>query len=190
MVMAACGQTGDTMANNSFVKVAEGIDNYRSLKRAIDFIKNHEVYVGIQDSGNEREEEQNNEVTNAELLYIHTNGSPVRNIPSRPVIEPAIRNDSERLHKMMAKSAQYAFDGDNEKALDQLKKTGMRGQNISRDWFYDEDNGWPPDSPGTIQAKKSKHKVKGYEPRTLIDTGQMRNAITYFVKTEDGERVK
>ena len=178
------------MANNSFVKIVEGIDNYRSLKRAIDFIKNHEVYVGIQDNGNEREEEQNNEVTNAELLFIHSNGSPVRNIPARPVIEPAIKDDAERLHKMMAKSAQYAFDGENEKALDQLKKTGVRGQNVSRNWFYNEDNGWPPDSPSTIQSKKNKYKVAGYEPRTLINTGQMKNAITYFVKIEDGERVK
>ena len=178
------------MAKNSFVEVLENADNFVSLKRAIEFINNHAVYVGIADDGNDREEEENKEVTNAELLYIHSNGSPARNIPARPVIEPAIKNDADRLHKMMKKAAQYAFDGEEEKGVEQLKKTGMRGQNVSRDWFYNDENGWPPDSPATIQAKINKHKnVKGYEPRTLIDTSQMKNSITYFVKTKEG-RIK
>ena len=178
-----------SMAKDSFVKVLESVDKFVSLKKAIEFINDHAVYVGIQDSSNEREEEKN-EVTNAELLYIHSNGSPVRNIPARPVIEPAIKNDAERLHKMMAKSAQYAFDGQEEKAVEELKKAGMRGQNVSRDWFYNDENGWSPDKPSTIQAKKNKHKnIKNYEPRTLIDTSQMKNSITYFVKTKEG-RIK
>ena len=69
----------------------------------LDFMKENEVYVGIQQKESKREDEQ---ITNAELLFIHTNGSPINNIPPRPVIEPAIKHDSERLSGMMKKAAQ------------------------------------------------------------------------------------
>lgn len=175
------------MAKNIFVEVKESVDNWNSLLRAIDFIKNHDVYVGIEDDVDRENKDGtvNTDVTNAELLYIHTNGSQKRNIPARPVIEPAIKKDSERLHRMMANAANYAFKGDTGKAIEELKKVGMRGQNVSRAYFYDEDNGWPPDKPETIR-RKMKGKPKGYEPRTLIDTSQLKNAITYFVKTKGG----
>ena len=175
------------MAKNIFVEVKESVDNWNSLLRAVDFIKNHDVYVGIEDDADRENKDGtvNTDVTNAELLYIHTNGSQKRNIPARPVIEPAIKKDSERLHKMMANAADYAFKGNTGKAIEELKKVGMRGQNASRAYFYDEDNGWPPDKPETIR-RKMKGKPKGYEPRTLIDTSQLKNAITYFVKTKGG----
>ena len=180
------------MADKLLFDVIEQVDNWNGLIRALDFIKENDVYVGIQDdSENERENEdgtKNNDVSNAELLYIHTNGSQKQNIPARPVIEPAIRKDSERLHKMMEKAADYAFKGNTSEAINQLKRIGIRGQKVSRDYFYDENNGWPEDKPETIR-RKSKGKPKGYIPRTLIDTSQLKNAITYFVKTKGG-RIK
>lgn len=171
------------MANPLF-EVFEQASDWNKLVEAMQFIRNNEVYVGIPQDENKREEE-NEEITNAELLFIHTNGSPVNNIPPRPVIEPAIRDDNERLIKMMAKAAQLAFDGKESEALDQLKKTGMRGQNVSRGWFTNPKNGWKPNSPFTIRKKKQ-GKPEGYTPRPLIDTGQLRKAITYFVKTKGG----
>lgn len=177
------------MASKLFVDVKEQVDNWNGLLRAIDFIKENEVYVGIQDdTSNDRENEdgtKNNDVSNAELLYIHTNGSQKRNIPARPVIEPAIKKDFIRLQKMMASAADLAFSSKISEAIGQLIKVGIRGQNVSRDYFYDENNGWPPDKPETIR-RKMKGKPKGYEPRTLVDTSQLKNAITYFVKTKGG----
>lgn len=168
------------------VKITSKGDEFEKAQKALQFIRDTAVYVGISDADTKREEESI-EVTNAELLFIHTNGSPAKNIPPRPVIEPAIEKDRDRLAKMMEKAAKYAFDGKLDQSLQQLKITGMRGQNISRDWFYNPDNGWKPDKPATIRVKKNKHKnVKGYDPRTLVDTSQMKNSITYFVKTKGG----
>jgi hypothetical protein len=49
----------------------------------------------------------------------------------------------------------------------------MLGQNIVRAWFVDPKNGWPENSPITIAAKGS--------DKPLIDTGELRKAITYVV---------
>lgn len=46
--------------------------NLKALKKAIDSIKNTRVYVGIPAKNVSRDED--NEINNAELLYIHTNG--------------------------------------------------------------------------------------------------------------------
>ena len=167
------------------VNVKSTADEFAKIQKALQFIADTAVYVGIPQSDTMREDD--NEVTNAQLLFIHSNGSPAKNIPPRPVIEPAIKKDRDRLAKMMEKAAHCAFDGNVDKSLQQLKLTGMRGQDVSRAWFYDPENGWQPDKPSTIKAKKAKHKnVKGYDPRTLIDTSQLKNSITYFVKTKGG----
>ena len=146
----------------------------------LDFMKDNEVYVGIQQKESKREDEQ---ITNAELLFIHTNGSPINNIPPRPVIEPAIKHDSERLSAMMKKAAQLVSAGKIDDAIIQLKKTGMRGQNVSRNWFVNPENNWPPNSPSVIAEKRREGSTN---PRPLIDTGELRKSITYFVKTKRG----
>ena len=174
------------MANGGRVNIVEEKKNYEALVKAIKFLKQNEVYIGIADDTTEREEEGTKEITNAELLFIHTNGSPINNIPSRPVIEPAIKNDRDRLSKMMKKAAQLFLKGEKQEAINQLRKVGMRGQNVSRAWFLNPENGWPPNSPA-VQAAKIR---KGANvPRPLIDTGELRKSITYFVKTKGG-RIK
>ena len=170
--MASCGR----------VDIVEEKKNYAALVKAIKFLKQNEVYVGIADDTTEREE-GTKEITNAELLFIHTNGSPIRNIPPRTVIEPAIRNDKDRLSRMMKQAAQLFLKGDKQGAINQLRKVGMRGQNVSRAWFLNPENGWPPNSPA-VQAAKMR---KGANiPRPLIDTGELRKSITYFVRTKGG----
>lgn len=167
------------------MNIGLSIKNFINHGKAMKFMKENAVYVGIPQEESSREGSAG--VTNAELLFIHTNGSPVNNIPPRPVIEPAIKDDRERLSSMMKKASRYAFDGNKQEAINQLKKVGMRGQNISRGWFVNPKNGWPPNSPMTI-ARKKEGKPKGYEPRPLIDTGELRKSITYFVDTKEGRQ--
>ena len=165
------------------INIAVEKGNLKKLIKEIKFIKENEVYVGIPQDKSVRKKQDG--ITNAELLFIHTNGSPINNIPSRPVIEPAIKNDRERISKMMKKSARFAFEGNFGEAIRQLKLVGMRGQNVSKAWFTNPDNGWPENSPLT-KERKMKGKPEGYEPHPLIDTGQLRNSISYFVKTKAG----
>ena len=167
------------------VEIVSKVEAYNKLLNGLDFLRDNSVYVGIADDTTERENIEGKEITNAELLFIHTNGSPVNHIPARPVIEPAIKKDRERLLSMMKKAASLAIDGNKSEALNQLRKVGMRGQNISRAWFVNPENGWPPNSPAVQAEKRRKGST---DPKPLIDTGELRKSITYFVKTKEGRQ--
>lgn len=166
---------------------------YIDLRKSIRFINENYVLVGVPDETNGRDDSA--DVTNADLLFIHTNGSPVNNIPARPVIEPALYKDRDRITGMLKDSMQKSLEGNRIEALDILRKIGIRAQNVCRAWFVDPDNGWPPNSPRTAAAKiekyKKSHKGKAgnYEPRPLIDTGELRKSITYVLSIK-GRRSK
>lgn len=167
------------------VEIVTTVDKIGKVAKAMNFMMENEVYVGISDETTTREKGE--PVTNAELLFIHTNGSPVNNIPARPVIEPAIKDDKERLSKMMESAFLTAEKGDIEGALRKLKLAGMRAQNVCRAWFVNPKNGWPPNSPGVAARKRAKGST---DPKPLIDTGELRKSITYFIRRWNGGRIK
>lgn len=167
------------------MKVRVGVTKIKdNTLRSLSFLRKNAVYVGIPEEA--PRDPNTSDITNADLLFIHTNGSPINNIPARPVIEPAIAKDKERLSKMLAKAAKLAMDYKTTEAIDQLRKVGIRGQNVSRAWFVDPDNGWPPNSLRVQAAKRAKGST---DPKPLIDTGELRKSITYFVKIK-GRRIK
>ncbi|CAI3646946.1 conserved hypothetical protein [Clostridium neonatale] len=112
----------------------------------------------------------------AHELYVHENGSPLWNIPPRPILEPAIENGKEQIAERMKEVANDALDGKN--ISPGLEKVGMEGQNIARDWFTNPSNNWAPNAKSTIDKKGSDRPLIG-------ETGHLRGSITYVVK--DGE---
>lgn len=116
------------------------------------------------------------DVNNAELLFIFSNGSPVRSQPPRPVLEPAIEYPANRkiitreLEGMM--KAHLAANKQQEQNF--AHRAAMAGQNAARDWFTSQENHWAPNAPSTIRQKGS--------DRPGIDTGAMRAAIVGIVK--------
>ena len=165
---------------------------YLDLRKTIKFINENHVLVGVPDDTTNRKE-LGGDVTNAELMFIHTNGSPVNNIPPRPVIEPALYNDKDRITKMLNDCFKESLSGNKEKAISILRKIGMRAQNVCRAWFVDPANNWLPNSPATAEAKirrfRRYNKTGNYEPRPLIDTGELRKSITYVLSLK-GRRSK
>ena len=160
----------------AIVDIEVSNEGFKKMMNGLDFIEKSAVYVGIPEKETSREDE---DITNAELLFIHTNGSPINRVPARPVIEPALEDDQERLTSMMQRMILLALSGDLEGATDQLKRIGMRGQNVSRAWFTNQKNGWPPNSPAVQRAKRKKGSTN---PRPLIDTGELRKSITYVIE--------
>lgn len=118
------------------------------------------------------------DVNNAELLFIHTNGSPINNVPARPVLQPAVQADGNRqaIANEIAASVKANLSGDKELAEKKMLRAALAGQNAARKWFTDPRNGWAPNTPGTIKRKGS--------DRPLIDTGAMRASIVGVVREE------
>jgi len=158
-----------------------------------------QVYVGIPEADNTR---KTGEVGNAELLFIHTNGSPMKRIPARPVIEPAIQahGNIEPIQDELKQAVSATLSGNKALAIKYLNRAGQIGQNVCREWFTDPRNGWAANSDITVLRKLSKIKGPKYKAAKaalaagesiegtntpLIDTAQMRKAITYVVSSND-----
>lgn len=180
-------------------------DNTDKMFKGLEELKGMQVYVGIPAEKNSRKTETitnaelafilTNGVRESEMrkdmednvaskgyhkaygMYIQSHGSPLWQIPPRPIIEPAIEDDKENIAELLKQAATAELDGNHTLALEYLNKAGLEGQAVSQDWFTNNKNGWEPNAPYTIEQKGS--------DRPNIDTGELRKAITYVV--EDGE---
>ena len=119
-----------------------------------------------------------NDVTNAELLFIFSKGSPLRKQPARPVLEPAVALDGNRqpIVRELADSVKASLAGDHDAAKKKMMRAALAGQNAVRSFFTDSRNNWAPNAPSTIKAKGS--------DRPGIDTGAMRSAVIGVVREE------
>ena len=118
------------------------------------------------------------DITNAELLFIFSKGSPLHHQPPRPVLEPAVETEDAKriISRELAASTKASIDGNHDLAVKCMKRAALAGQNAARKYFVDSENGWAPNALSTIKAKGSN--------RPGIDTGAMRAAIIGLVKEE------
>lgn len=114
-----------------------------------------------------------NDLTNAQKLFINSRGSPATNMPPRPVIEPAIEDKFDQISEVIKQGAIKGLEGDMEGMLEDFDMAGLMAQTASINWFDNPKNNWAPNAERTIKAKGS--------DSPLIDTGEMRKAITYAV---------
>ena len=170
------------------------------------------VLVGIPESDSVRNAtELRGDISNAQLAYIHTHGvratsmrremdpeisegrkyseaytmymmehgSPLWHSPPRPIIETAIEHPSnrEKIVNELKKVASLIAEGDLQAAENQLQAVGMVASSAVRDWFENSENGWEPNAESTIKSKGS--------ARPLVDTGQLRNSITYVIRPKE-----
>ena len=106
-------------------------------------------------------------------LYIHTFGSPLYQVPPRPIVEPAIKANMKKLEGEFKLAAKAGLAGNKAQVQTHLRRAGMMAQNFVRAWFTDPRNHWAKNAPSTIRPKKSS--------RPLIDTGDLRKSMTYIV---------
>jgi hypothetical protein len=109
----------------------------------------------------------------AYALYIQSHGSPLWQSPPRPVLEPSIEANKEKISAKLKTAYKAVLSGGSD-YRDKYEAAGLFAQNKARDWFVDSRNGWAPNAPRTIERKGS--------DRPLIDTGEMRKSITYIVR--------
>ena len=146
--------------------------NLKALDLRLKALRDCEVYVGIPQDKSSRPNEQ---VTNAELAFIHEHGSPINNIPPRPFFKPALTLNKVAIAKQLSLAAKAVLAGDEKKANAGLRRTGMLAANAVKRFIGDyPGNNLQANAESTIRRKGSDHP--------LIDTGELRRSISYVVR--------
>jgi hypothetical protein len=135
------------------------------------------------------------DVTNAELLYIFSKGSPMRKQLARPVLEPAIEADGNRqpISAEINASLKASLAGDKDMAVKKMRRAAIAGQNAARSWFTDSRNSWAPLAESTKRGRVC-HMTKAQQAEAEdlgdaaftpgVDTGAMRAAIVGVTREE------
>ena len=137
------------------------------------FAKLPEYYIEIGVVSGDTERKEYVGITNAELMFIHEYGSPINNIPERPVLQMTIDWANKELLEDTVSRAIDAFvesDLDEDALEKELRKMCVRMENYARHIIYDNDGRLAPNSPAVAARKKGNHP--------LFDTGQLAKSIT------------
>jgi hypothetical protein len=193
---------------DSIIDVSITKDLTGDLKKSLEELKNKIVCIGVhQEDDATRDSNHNEQITNAQLLYIHThgirdtemikamqhdidNGKPYSRAYELYVHEngsplwqspprPVLAPAMENSKELIAEQMKEAFQAvlDGSNSTNELGKIGMLGQNIARDWFTNPENKWAPNSPLTVKKKGSN--------RPLVDSGELRKAITWILRDKE-----
>lgn len=154
---------------NPFVKIKDNLKEMMALSSGLAFLRKMDVLVGVPEETNAA----HGPMDNASLLYLHENGSPGGKIPARPVLHTGIHTPefTAQAQQMYRSAFVMALSGNVPGAKMIYEKIGILGSNAVKAQFGVIG---PPLSPVTIAKKGSS--------ATLIDTSQLRNAITYVVR--------
>ena len=156
----------------------ENIDLLKNRRKCLEYLAHHRVDVGLTSSASAR---------SRFLLGIHTRGSPVMRIPPRPVVEPALAQESLRaeMAEHLAEACKAAMKGDLSGAQKGLEDAGQRGADGIREYI---DAGIsPPNSPVTLsggwiwnRVARKGEPVKGKAgDKPMLDTGAVYNDFDY-----------
>ena len=112
-------------------------------------------------------------INNAELMYIHENGSPIKRIPARPVLQMTINQAKKEWleNAIMRAINAYVRSGFNLKEYEkELERLCMKMEKYARDIIYLNDGRLAPNAPSVAKRKKGNHP--------LFDTGQLARSIS------------
>jgi hypothetical protein len=181
------------------------IDNVDKVLRSIKILTTKQVLIGIPEENSERSQDAGDDkVTNAMLAYVHETGSPDHNIPARPFLVPGVRKALPQAVEALKIAATASLDGDDRKVDKALNVAGIIASGSAKREISTAS--YPPladatiarrsisrGSPNMNKSEKAYFKLReqgmdegaaqaavGIQP--LVNTGQLRNAITYVVR--------
>jgi hypothetical protein len=152
-------------------------DFTEEFNKIVKSFKRDAVLVGIPQEEGPRDADAL--INNAALLAINNFGSPLNNIPPRPVMSIGIKNAQEQISQQFKLAVQKTFfEGSTEALTTYYNRAGIIASNSIKKAINSQEGIEPP-SEATLASRKS----AGFAgKKALIVTGQMRNAITYVVK--------
>lgn len=143
--------------------------------------KKDSVVVGIPEAEDSREGDDA-DIGNAQILAMNHFGSEANNIPPRPVLEIGIRKAQPAIAAEFKNIAMLSLKK-GLKGLEQgLERVGIIASNSVKNVINTQDGIAPP-SEATLNARKYLTKTGFKGVKALLVTGQLRNSITYVVKS-------
>lgn len=166
------------MKKNPTLKVTA--DFTKEFNSIVKSFRHDEVLVGIPAEETERDGARGEKrmINNATLLAINNFGSPVNNIPPRPVMEIGLNNAKDAVTENFKKAALAGFSGGQNAVFKYYERAGIVAANSIKKVINDQQDIEEP-SDATIAAREARG-FKG--EKALVVTGQMRNAITSVVR--------
>jgi len=154
-------------------------DNLPGLKAAVRALIRYEVLIGVPDSTAERqpEEGESKPPSNAAIGYWMETGVPEKNIPARPFLVPGVESIKDEAVARLKAAGAAALGGEIKEIAKAQNAVGLIAQNAVRAKITE--GPFAPLKPTTIAARQSRGRTG---TRPLIDTGQLRNSITYVVR--------
>lgn len=154
-------------------------DGVARFKESIKALQSSQVMVGIPAEEDEREDttEYGEPITNAALGYINENGQPDLNIPARPFLKPGVKKVQDKIAEEFKFSIKECFN--NPLAIEKHNNRAGIIASSSVKATLTQGEGFQPLADSTVRARERRGK-KSIKP--LIDTGQMRNSITYVIR--------
>lgn len=146
----------------------------------IESLSKYSIEIGVISEDTGRKETVSYGITNAELMQIHENGSPIKNIPARPVLDLTIMWTEQHLIKRVLDTIiEGVFEKDWGKVEieRELSRMCIRMENHAREIIYDNDGTLAPNSPQVAKRKKGNHP--------LFDTGQLARSITCKLRVKN-----
>ncbi len=150
-------------------------DRLPQLIKSLHALAARRVMVGIPASRDSRED--GSPISNAEIGYIQEFGAPEANIPPRPFLVPGVESAQDQIVSRLRRAGAAATRNDQTGVEQQLNAAGITGQTAVRVQMTDGD--FEPLKAATLAARRSRGRT-GTHP--LIDTGQLRNSITYVLR--------
>ncbi len=151
------------------------VDRLKEVLQSISGLVDKQVLVGIPDSAPERQDDE--PIGNAAIGYIQETGSPANNLPARPFLVPGVAAAEPKTLPKLQQAFEAALDGDLSRADKRMAGAGLEAQNSVRARI---NSGISPELKESTLANRRRRGRTGTVP--LIDTGQLRNSITYVIR--------
>ena len=132
------------------LKMTEDTERIENRGKCLEYLQKNKVDVGLTSSASER---------SRFLLGNHTRGSPIMRIPPRPVVEPALAQETLRaeMGEKLAEGCEAAFNGDLAGTARSLEDAGQRGADGIREYIDGQIP--PPNAPLTLSGGRIYNRV-------------------------------
>lgn len=145
-------------------------DVSEGLRKYLASIPEYQIQIGVFSTKTKRKTTYNVGITNAELMFIHENGSPLHHLPARPVLKMTIAYGNTLIKSVMQKALKAYVEVGEQGLEKELNKMCIRMENYAREIIYSNDGRLAPNAPSVAARKKGNHP--------LFDTGQLARSIT------------